>query len=172
MKGALGAVAAPEKEDAMTIRKSAEDYLEAILILKREKGVVHSVDVAHHMGYSKPSVSRAVTNLRQSDYLTMLEDGELLLTEKGQALAESIYERHTVLTGLLVGIGVPADIAAEDACLIEHVVSPETFSCIKREYAKRNGGLPAQNAPQAPAQEDREDKGKDDKKKKKKKKKG
>lgn len=120
----------------MVLRKSAEDYLETILILKNEKGVVRSVDVAHHLEFSKPSVSRAVTNLRNDGYLVMMADGELVLTEKGLSVAEHVYERHTVLTGFLASIGVPPETAALDACLVEHVISEETFSSIKKMYKK------------------------------------
>lgn len=118
----------------MVLRKSAEDYLEAILILKKSSGTVHSIDVANHLGFSKPSVSRAVSNLRQDGYLTMESDGELLFTDKGLAAAEQVYERHTVLTKLLVSLGISEQTAANDACLIEHVISDETFDKIKDFY--------------------------------------
>lgn len=118
----------------MILRQSAEDYLETILILTNRKGVVHSIDVAHEMDFSKPSVSRAVSNLKNEGYLIMKENGELVLTEKGQAAAEKVYERHTILTGLLVQLGVPQDIAAEDACNVEHVISTETFDRLRDLY--------------------------------------
>ncbi|MDL2324735.1 metal-dependent transcriptional regulator [Ruminococcaceae bacterium OttesenSCG-928-A16] len=121
----------------MALRKSAEDYLEAIYILKNTSGVVHSIDVANMLGFSKPSVSRAVGNLRQEGYLTMKEDGELLLTKKGTAAAEHIYERHTVLSSLLISLGVSEKTAADDACLIEHVISDETFDKIKDLYNQK-----------------------------------
>lgn len=139
------------------LRKSGEDYLEAILVLKKEKGVVRSIDIAHHMEYSKPSVSRAVTNLRKDGYLEMAADGELTLTDSGMAAAQNIYERHTVITGLLVQLGVPQEIAAEDACGVEHVISEETFEQLRLHYAQN--------------QDRAEGKADDDKKKKKKKKK-
>ncbi len=141
------------------LRKSGEDYLEAVLVLKQEKGVVHSIDVAHHMEYSKPSVSRAVGNLRRDGYLDMAPDGELTLTDKGLAAAESIYGRHTVLTSLLVSLGVPRAVAAEDACNMEHVISEETFEQLR---ALQERGADAKTADAKDA---------DGKKKKKKKKK-
>lgn len=118
----------------MALRQSAEDYLETILIIQRQKGVVHSIDVAHHMDFSKPSVSRAVTNLRRDGYLTMQADGALELTEKGLTVAKNIYERHNVITGLLTSLGVSPEVAAADACNVEHVISSETFEKIKAVY--------------------------------------
>lgn len=141
------------------LRKSGEDYLEAILVLKKEKGIVRSIDIAHHMEYSKPSVSRAVTNLRKDGYLEMATDGELTLTDSGMAAAQNIYERHTVITGLLEQLGVPREIAAEDACGVEHVISEETFEQLRLHYAQN------QSKGKAEAKTD------DEKKKKKKKKK-
>ncbi len=120
----------------MNLRKSGEDYLEAIYVLKKQKGVVHSVDVARHMDYSKPSVSRAVNNLQDDGYLVMQEGGELILTEKGLLAAENIYNRHTILTELLCAIGVCEKTADEDACRMEHAISEETFACIKVIHSK------------------------------------
>lgn len=148
------------------LRKSGEDYLEAILVLKQEKGVVRSIDIAHHMEYSKPSVSRAVTNLRRDGYLEMAADGELTLTESGLSAARNIYDRHTVLTGLLVRLGVPEEIAAEDACGMEHVISEEAFEQLKAHYRNALVHPPAADGKAVAA-----DKGSDEKKKKKKKKK-
>ncbi len=145
-----------------TLRKSGEEYLEAILILKREKGVVHSVDIAHYMAYSKPSVSRAVGNLRRTGYLEMAKNGELTLTETGMQKATQILERHSVLTAMFASLGVPPDVAAEDACEVEHVISEESFNCIRRHYAEAATQAPPPSPPPA----------RDDKKKKKKKKKG
>lgn len=144
------------------LRKSGEDYLEAILVLKKEKGVVRSIDIAHHMEYSKPSVSRAVSNLRKEGYLEMASDGELTLTETGLAAAQNIYDRHTVLAGLLVQLGVPPEIAAEDACGMEHVISKETFEQLKAHHERVS-------RPKAGGEEKKAD-DKDKKKKKKKKK--
>lgn len=116
----------------MNIHESAEDYLESILILSRRMPHVRSVDVAHELGYSKPSVSVAMKNLRQGGYVVMDEDGYLLLTESGRAIAEKIYERHTLFSTVLTKLGVDPKIAAEDACRIEHAISQETFDAIKK----------------------------------------
>lgn len=118
----------------MALRQSAEDYLETILMIKNEKGIVHSIDVANHLGFSKPSVSRAVSNLRQQGYLIMKEDGELELTQKGLTTAQHVFERHTTLTNLLISLGVTAEVAAEDACMVEHVISQETFDKLRHFY--------------------------------------
>ena len=122
----------------MGLHESAEMYLEAIYQLQRQRGSVRSVDVAEFMGYSKPSVSRAVGLLKQGGYLLMDKDGTLMLTDTGFALAEKIYERHEILTNLLVRLGVSPETAAEDACKTEHVISDETFKAMKKhmhEYA-------------------------------------
>ena len=121
----------------MALRKSAEDYLETILVIKKSKGLVHSVDVANHMNFSKPSVSRAVSNLRRDGYLEMKENGELELTQKGQEVAEMVYERHTVISAMLMLLGVSEKTALEDACNMEHVISDETFQQFKRVYYQR-----------------------------------
>ena len=113
----------------MAIQESGEMYLETILILSR-RGLVRSIDVSEYMGYSKPSVSRAVSLLKSGGYLTMEESGFLHLTEAGQELAEKIYERHTTLTEALMSLGVEKASAAEDACRIEHVISDESFRAI------------------------------------------
>ena len=116
----------------MHLQESGEMYLETIYRLSGERKYVRSIDVAEEMGYSKPSVSRAVSLLRQGGYLRMDEHGHLTLTPVGVEIAEKIFERHTVLTGMLVALGVDADTAAEDACRIEHVISDQTFEAIKR----------------------------------------
>ena len=116
----------------MSLHQSGEDYLEAILVLREKNGVVHSSDVAQHMGYSKPSVSRAVSLLKGEGYLTMEKDGRLELTEAGVEVAREIYERHSFLKQWLIHLGVSAEIAEEDACKIEHNISDETFRCLKR----------------------------------------
>lgn len=116
----------------MTVHESGEMYMEAVLVLSKKNSFVRSIDVAEYLGYSKPSVSRAMGILRSGDYLTIDKDGGITLTEKGLAVAEMIYERHTLLTELLIQLGVPADIAAADACKVEHDISPETFNAIKR----------------------------------------
>ena len=107
-------------------------YLETIYVLSLKSDCVRSIDVAEYMGYSKPSVSRAVGLLKQSGYLTMAADGVLTLTEQGIATAKEIFERHNVLTSFLIKIGVSEQTAAKDACKIEHVVSAETLDAIKK----------------------------------------
>lgn len=116
----------------MHLQESGEMYLESILILSQRKRVVRSVDVAEHMGFSKPSVSRAVNLLRQGDYITVDKDGFLGLTDTGRELAEKIYERHQVLTALLRQIGVSDETAEQDACRVEHDISDETFAALKK----------------------------------------
>ena len=116
----------------MYLHESAEMYLETIYVLLQESNNVHSIDVADHMGYSKPSVSRAVNLLKKGGYVLMAEDGCLSLTEEGAKTAKKIFERHTVLSRFLAHIGVDDEIAAKDACKIEHVVSDETIAAIKR----------------------------------------
>ena len=115
----------------MKIQESAENYLEAILILKQNKGSVRSIDIAHYLNFSKPSVSIAMKNLRNSELITVDSDGFISLTDAGHEIAETIFERHTVLSNMLINLGVHADIAAEDACRMEHVISPESFRAIK-----------------------------------------
>lgn len=117
-----------EKEvRALKIQESAENYLEAILVLTQKNGQVRSIDVAHYTGFSKPSISRAVGLLRDNGYVSIDQNGLLGLTESGMQIATSIYERHTVLTAFLTALGVDAETAAEDACRIEHVLSEETI---------------------------------------------
>lgn len=120
----------------MALHESGEDYLETILMLKKNKGSVRSIDVAQELGYSKPSVSRAVSILKAEGHLRVEAGGRLELTESGEQVAQEIYDRHRFLCKWLVGIGVPEEIAAADACRIEHDISPETFECLKR-YAQR-----------------------------------
>ena len=120
------------------IQESAENYLETILILKERNGTVRSVDIAAEMGFSKPSVSVAMKNLREQECITMGADGLITLTEKGQKIAEGVYERHTLFTQWLVSLGVDAATAAQDACRIEHVLSKEAFEAIKRHVASED----------------------------------
>lgn len=115
----------------MNLHESAEMYLETIYVLSQKSAFVRSIDVAESMGYSKPSVSRAVSLLRNSGFLIMGEDGSLTLTESGIFTAKKIFERHTVLTSFLKSIGVNDEIASKDACKIEHVISDETLEAIK-----------------------------------------
>lgn len=116
----------------MPLHESAEMYIETIYSLSLESKFVRSIDVAQSLGYSKPSVSRAVSRLKQDGYLLMDKDGFLTLTDAGNAVARKIFERHTVLSGLLVSLGVDEKIAAQDACRIEHVISDESFAAVKR----------------------------------------
>ena len=122
----------------MSVHESGEMYLEAILVLSRKNGFVRSIDVSEYLGYSKPSVSRAMGILRSGEYIVVDKDGAITLTEKGQEIAEKIYERHTLLTDLLVRIGVSKETAAADACKLEHAVSDESFEAIKRYAAGLN----------------------------------
>lgn len=115
----------------MHLQESAEMYLETIYLLTKERSNVRSIDVAEHMGYSKPSVSRAVGLLKQGGYLTVDCDGFLSLTDEGNNVAQKIFERHTVLSRFFASLGVSSEVAAEDACKIEHIISDETFHAIK-----------------------------------------
>ena len=115
----------------MKIQESAENYLEAILQLQEEHGSVRSIDVVQHLGFSKPSVSRAMSLLRENGYVLMDRDGLLTLTDAGREIAERIYERHKLLTRWLISLGVEPDRAPADACRMEHAVSNETFEKMK-----------------------------------------
>ena len=117
---------------SVKIQESAENYLETILILKNKKGMVRSIDIAHELGFSKPSVSIAMKNLRQNGYIDVDTKGFIELTESGREIAERIYERHTFISRWLENIGVDPKVAAEDACRIEHVISAESFEAMKR----------------------------------------
>ena len=116
----------------MTIHKSAEDYLEAMLMLKQERGYIRSIDVAEKLGVTKPSVSYATKRLRESGYISFDPAGMILLLPPGLEIAERMYERHMLLTELLIGLGVDPEIAREDACKIEHDLSVESFDAIRR----------------------------------------
>ncbi len=118
----------------MTVRESGEMYLEAILVLAKKSGYVRSIDFSEYLGYSKPSVSRAMGILREGGYILMEKDGAITLTDSGKKLAETIYERHTVLSELLIRLGVDEKTATDDACRIEHVISDESFQAIKQYY--------------------------------------
>lgn len=115
----------------MHLQESGEMYLESIYVLSKKSGYVRSIDVSEYMGYSKPSVSRAVNLLKNNGYLTMDKENHITLTESGRAVAEKIYSRHTVLTRMLVSLGVPQETAAEDACRMEHTISDISFEAIK-----------------------------------------
>jgi len=112
-------------------------YLETIYVLSQKSNTVRSIDVVEYMGYSKPSVSRAVGLLKKDDYITVNEDGYLFLTEKGRAVAEQLYERHTILTQVLVALGVDETTAVQDACRIEHVISDDSFQAVKKFFSER-----------------------------------
>ena len=120
----------------MSLHESAEMYLETIYQLSRENPNVRSIDVAEALNYSRPSISRAVGLLKQGGYLLMDADGFLTLTESGLAIAEKIYERHIVLAGALMALGVDEETASEDACRIEHVISDKAFAAIKNHVRK------------------------------------
>ena len=120
----------------MALQESGEMYLETILILSRQNDSVRSIDISEYMGYSKPSVSRAVGLLKSDGFITVDKDGHILLTEKGLAVAEKILSRHTLLTDMLVSLGVSRETATADACRIEHVLSDETFCAIKEHLLK------------------------------------
>ena len=114
----------------MKIQKASEDYLETMLILREERGYIRSVDVAEHMGVTKPSVSYATKRLRESGHITMENDGRITLTESGMEIAQRMYTRHKMLTDFLVHLGVDAATAREDACRIEHDISEQSFEAI------------------------------------------
>ena len=118
----------------MKMQESPEDYLETIYMLSLHSSEVRSIDVARHLGYSKPSVSVAMKRLRENGYVNMDDNNLLTLTESGLAIARSIYERHQVISGYLMSIGVSEETALKDACLIEHVLSEETFHKIKEIF--------------------------------------
>lgn len=116
----------------MRLQESGEMYLETIFILSGQKPMVRSIDVGDYMGYSKPSVSRAIGLLKAGGFVTMEEDGALHLTDSGYEIASKIYERHTILTQMLIRLGVNPKTAADDACKMEHDISDESFDAIKR----------------------------------------
>ena len=124
----------------MALAESGEMYLESIYVLSKKNPSVRSIDVCDYMGYSKPSVSRAVKILREGGYITVDTNGVLRLTEEGERIALSMYERHTLLTGFLVALGVDEATAARDACKIEHVISEESFEAM-RKHAIEKGRL-------------------------------
>lgn len=121
----------------MAIHESGEMYLETIHVLSEKNGAVRSVDISEHMGYSKPSVSRAVGLLKKDGYITVDRDGFITLTETGLQVAKKIYERHTVLSGLLMLLGVDPETALEDACRLEHDISDASFEAIKRHMQQQ-----------------------------------
>lgn len=121
----------------MAIQESGENYLEAILVIKDRKGYVRSIDVANELKVSKPSVSRAMSVLKKEGLIDMEGLNQILLTDEGRKIAETIYERHRVITKFLISLGVDEETAAADACRIEHVISPLSFEKIKEKFFKR-----------------------------------
>ena len=116
----------------MHLQESGEMYLETILLLEKKLGAVRAIDICEYMGYSKPSISRAVGLLKAGGYVTADREGHLSLTESGRSVAQKIYERHTILTRFLTSIGVDEETASEDACKLEHAISDESFEAIKK----------------------------------------
>ena len=124
----------------MKLQESGENYLETILLLRQRQGQVRSIDVATELGFSKPSISRAIGILKSAGYVQVGEGGNILLTESGQQKAEAVYERHRLISRYLVlTLGVPAEIADADACRIEHIISQESFDQIKAFVAREDG---------------------------------
>ena len=115
----------------MKILESSENYLETILMLQQKKGSVRAVDIANELNFSKASVSVAMKNLRENGYISVEHSGNITLLDKGRTIAEAVFEKHKVLSALFIRLGVPPEIAAKDACKIEHVLSPETFVALK-----------------------------------------
>lgn len=116
----------------MPIQESGEMYLESIYRLLQEQPSVRAIDVGEYMGYSKPSVSRAMGLLKKEEYISVDKDGSITLTERGKSVAEKIFERHTLITEMLIHLGVDKDTAADDACKVEHVISDASFEAIKK----------------------------------------
>ena len=121
-----------EWSDIMHINESAENYLETILMLSKKLPVVRSVDIANELGFKKSSVSIAMKNLREKNHITVTDAGFIYLTDSGKSIAEMIYERHEFLSSWLVSLGVPMEIAAEDACKMEHILSKESYNALKQ----------------------------------------
>ena len=126
----------------MHVYESAEDYLEAILVITKQRGMVRSIDIANELGYSKPSVSIAMKKLRENSYIEMSSDGYIRLLPAGAEIAEHIYERHQTLSDFFVYLGVSRDVASADACKVEHDLSDETFSRIKAHVEQTMAAAP------------------------------
>lgn len=120
----------------MRIKESAENYLEAILMIQKKKGYTRSIDIANELGFTKPSVSVAMKNFREEGYVTIEADGRISLTDKGLKIAESMYERHQVIAKAFMALGVDEETAYTDSCKIEHDLSPQTFEKIKEHFIK------------------------------------
>lgn len=121
----------------MALHESGQMYLEAIYVLMQKNEKIRAIDVASYLGYSKPSVSRAVGILKGGEFILVDAEGYITLTNQGKEVAEQLYERHTVLTNMLISLGVDETTAAEDACRIEHVISDKSFEAVKRYFLKR-----------------------------------
>ncbi len=124
----------------MHIQESGEMYLETIFVLTSKKSAVRAIDICEHMGYSKPSVSRAMGILKKEALINVDESGHITLTDKGREIAESMYERHTIISRMLESLGVDSETATEDACRIEHCISEASFEAIKK-FTKNNDGV-------------------------------
>ncbi len=122
----------------MRLQESGEMYLESIYVLSKSQGTVRSIDISEYMGYSKPSVSRAVSLLKSGGYITMDKDNLISLTESGLEIAQKIFDRHTLIANLLMRLGVSEKTAAEDACKMEHAISDESFEAIRRHMIERS----------------------------------
>lgn len=120
----------------MKIQQSAENYLETIYMLSQKNGSVRSIDIANELGFSKPSVSVAMKNLRENGFIDVMGDGSIVLLDPGKEIAERLYSRHTILTEALISLGVSRETASEDACKIEHILSEESFNSIKNHLDK------------------------------------
>lgn len=120
----------------MQIKESAENYLEQILIINNKKGYCRSIDICNEMGFSKPSVSVYMKNLREDGYISVDDSGNITLTEKGKEIADKIYDRHNVIAGFLMQLGTSEETAYKDSCKIEHDISEESFLLIKEQYLK------------------------------------
>ena len=120
----------------MALQESGEMYLETILILSQQQPYVRSIDISEHMGYSKPSVSRAVSLLKAGEYITVDNEGHIRLTDSGRSVAEKILSRHTLLTQMLLQLGVSQETATADACKMEHIISDETYEAIKNHMTR------------------------------------
>lgn len=124
----------------MKIQQSAENYLETILVINNRNGSCRSIDIANELGFSKPSVSIAMKNLRENGYIDVMGDGKIILLEPGREIAEKLYDRHTVLTEALMALGVDKETAADDACKIEHILSQQSYEAIKKHMSEMKHG--------------------------------
>lgn len=128
----------------MAVTEAVENYLETILILSRAQPDVHAIDICSYLGYSRPTVSIILKKMKDEELVNVNSDNHITLTKKGREIAEKIYERHNVISAFFIHLGVKKDQALEDACKIEHDLSPETFQLLKEHYLKLTGGLQKQ----------------------------